>query len=53
MKALPNGETKERAVVVFGASMEEVCDTLRYLRVCFPCPLKVKLTECFVVFFSY
>lgn len=32
MKAVPNGETKERAVVVFGASMEEVCDMLSYLR---------------------
>ena len=53
MKALPNGETKERAVVVFGASLEEVCDTLLYLRFCFLCPLKVKVTECFVIFFSY
>lgn len=25
VKAVPNGETKERAVVVFGATMEEVC----------------------------
>ena len=34
MKAVPNGETKERAVVVFGASMEEVCD-MPYVRFCF------------------
>ena len=25
MKAVPNGETKDRAVVVFGASIEQVC----------------------------
>lgn len=34
MKAIPNGETKERAVVVFGGSVEEVCD-IPYLRFCF------------------
>ena len=54
MKAVPNGETKERAVVVFGASMEEVCDIPQpYFRFCFVCSLKVKVTGCFVMFFSY
>ena len=50
MKAIPNGETKERAVVVFGASMEQVCDTLRYLRLFCLRPLIVKVTGCFVIF---
>lgn len=40
MKAIPNGETKERAVVVFGASIEEVCD-IPYLRFCFSCSLNI------------
>ncbi len=31
VKAVPNGETKERAVVVFGATMEEVCNQRFYI----------------------
>ena len=53
MKAVPNGETKERAVVVFGASMEEVCDILPYFRFCLACSLIVNVTGCFVLIFSY